>query len=119
MLKGAEPVGEIRWGQMSVRGAYALFMLAVAFTWTMAVMGYLRSSVRLHWHINEILRDTSPWAFTNPLGYAGNINSLNVLLFWTMLLFVFWLSSLAAAGKKKVEAEAASAVGKAVPAGSH
>ncbi len=94
MLKGAEPIGEIRWGQMSRRGAYALFMLAVAFTWTMAVMGYLRSSVRLHWHVNEILRDNSPWAFTNPLGYAGNINSLNVLLFWTMLLFVFWLASL-------------------------
>ncbi len=94
MLKGAEPIGEIRWGQMSRRGAYALFMLAVAFTWTMAVMGYLRSSVRLHWHVNEILRDNSPWAFTNPLGYAGNINSFNVLLFWTMLLFVFWLASL-------------------------
>ncbi len=120
MLKGAESVGEIRWGRMSVRGAYALFMLAVAFTWTMAVMGYLRSSVRLHWHVNEILRDNSPWAFTNPLGYAGNINSFNVLLFWTMLLFVFWLSALAGKGKEKVAAEAAAeAAGSAVPAGSH
>jgi hypothetical protein len=101
MLKDAKSLGEIRWGQMSVRGAYALFLLAVAFTWTMAVMGYIRSSVRLHWHVNEIMRDASPWAFTNPIGYAGNINSMNVLIFWTMLLFVFWLGSLT---DKKVHA---------------
>ena len=118
MLKGAKPIAPIKWGKMSVRGAYALFMLAVAFTWTMAVMGYLRSSVRLHWHINEILRDNSPWAFTNPLGYAGNINSMNVLLFWTMLLFVFWLSSLSAKKAPKVVEEGAG-VAKPVPAGSH
>ncbi len=96
MLKNARSLGEIRWGTLSTRGAYALFLLAVSFTWTMAVMGYIRSSVRLHWHINEIMRDNSPWAFTNPIGYAGNINSLNVLIFWTMLLFVFWLGALAA-----------------------
>lgn len=96
MLKDARSLGEIRWGALSTRGAYALFLLAVAFTWTMAVMGYIRSSVRLHWHINEIMRDNSPWAFTNPIGYAGNVNSMNVLIFWTMLLFVFWLSALAA-----------------------
>jgi len=118
MLAGATQVAPIRWGKMSVRGAYALFLLAVAFTWTMAVMGYLRSSVRLHWHVNEILRDNSPWAFTNPLGYAGNINSLNVLLFWTMLLFVFWLSALSAK-KAPASVEEAARVGKAVPAGSH
>jgi hypothetical protein len=119
MLKNAKPLGEIRWGTLSVRGAYALFLLAVAFTWTMAVMGYIRSSVRLHWHINEIMRDNSPWAFTNPIGYAGNINSMNVLIFWTMLLFVFWLGSLAAK-HEPVEEKAAVGVGKGtIPAGSH
>ncbi len=119
MLKDARSLGEIRWGTLSTRGAYALFLLAVAFTWTMAVMGYIRSSVRLHWHINEIMRDNSPWAFTNPIGYAGNINSLNVLIFWTMLLFVFWLGSLAAA-KAPVKEGAGVVVGEApVPAGSH
>jgi cytochrome bd-type quinol oxidase subunit 1 len=94
MLKGAKSLGPIRWGTISTRGAYTIFLLAVSFTWTMAVMGYIRSSVRLQWHVNEIMRDSSPWAFTNPIGYAGNINSLNVLIFWTMLLFVFWLGSL-------------------------
>lgn len=116
MLAGSTEVAPIRWGKMSVRGAYALFLLAVAFTWTMAVMGYLRSSVRLHWHVNEIMRDNSPWAFTNPVGYAGNINSLNVLLFWTMLLFVFWLSSLAG---QKAPVKATAGAGEAVPVPSH
>ncbi len=119
MLKNAKSMGEVRWGTLSVRGAYALFLLAVSFTWTMAVMGYIRSSVRLHWHINEIMRDNSPWAFTNPIGYAGNINSLNVLIFWTMLLFVFWLGSLSAQ-HVPVEEKAGVGVGKAgIPAGSH
>ena len=119
MLKGSKAMGEIRWGTMSVRGAYALFCLAVSFTWTMAVMGYIRSSVRLHWHINEIMRDNSPWAFTNPIGYAGNINSMNVLIFWTMLLFVFWLGSLATK-HEPVEEQATVGVGKAtIPAGGH
>ena len=119
MLKGSRSMGEIRWGTMSVRGAYSLFCLAVSFTWTMAVMGYIRSSVRLHWHINEIMRDNSPWAFTNPIGYAGNINSMNVLIFWTMLLFVFWLGSLSAKHAPVEETETVG-VGKAtIPAGGH
>ncbi len=119
MLKDSRSLGEIRWGTLSTRGAYALFLLAVAFTWTMAVMGYIRSSVRLHWHINEIMRDNSPWAFTNPIGYAGNVNSMNVLIFWTMLLFVFWLGTLAAK-KAPVKQEAGVVVGEAlVPAGRH
>jgi len=117
LLKGSKPYGPIRWGEMNVRGCYAIFMLAVAFTWTMAVMGYIRSSVRLHWHVNEIMRDNSPWAFTNPIGYAGNINSLNVLTFWTMLLFVFWLGSLSAKAKHAPEAAPVGAPEKAAAPG--
>jgi cytochrome bd-type quinol oxidase subunit 1 len=117
MLKGSKQHGPIRWGEMNVRGAYAIFLLAVAFTWTMAVMGYIRSSVRLHWHVNEIMRDQSPWAFTNPIGYAGNINSLNVLTFWTMLLFVFWLGSLSSKAAHAKAAEPVEVGGKATAPG--
>ncbi len=120
MLRGAKQIGPIRWGTLSTRGAYAIFLLATAFTWTMAVMGYLRSSVRLHWHVNEIMKDASPWAFTNVVGYAGNINSLNVLIFWSMLLFVFWLGSLGAHTAPVPAAVEEGVLGKvAVPAGSH
>lgn len=62
----------------------------------MALMGYIRSSVRLFWHVNEIMRDNSLWAYTHTAGFAANTISFNVLFFWTSILFVFWLAALGA-----------------------
>ena len=87
---------------MTARSQYALIMLATEFTWMMALMGYIRSSVRLYWHVNEIMRDNSPWAYTQTVGFAANMISFNVLFFWISLLFVFWLASL---GAKKVQVD--------------
>ena len=94
MLRGAKREGPVEWGRMTVRSQYALIMLATEFTWMMALMGYIRSSVRLFWHINEIMRDNSPWAYTHTVGFAANMISFNVLFFWMTILFVFWLASL-------------------------
>ena len=96
MLKGAKLGGPIEWGKISVRSQYALIMLATAFTWMMGLMGYIRSSVRLFWHVNEIMRDNSPWAYTHTVGFAANMISFNVLFFWITILFVFWLGTLGA-----------------------
>jgi len=60
----------------------------------MALMGYIRSSVRLFWHVMEVFRDNSPWAFTHTIGFAANVMSMNVLAFWLFVLFVFWLGEL-------------------------
>jgi hypothetical protein len=98
MLKGAKMGGPVEWGRMTARSQYALIMLATEFTWMMALMGYIRSSVRLFWHVNEIMRDNSPWAYTHTVGFAANMISFNVLFFWASILFVFWLASL---GKQK------------------
>ena len=98
MLKGAKQGGAVEWGKMEARSQYALIMLATEFTWMMALMGYIRSSVRLYWHVNEIMRDNSPWAYTHTVGFAANMISFNVLFFWFSILFVFWLASL---GTKK------------------
>ncbi len=103
MLKGAKQTGPIEWGKISVRSQYALIMLATAFTWMMGLMGYIRSSVRLFWHVNEIMRDNSPWAYTHTTGFAANMISFNVLFFWVTILFVFWLGTL---GVKKAPVEA-------------
>src|SRR5213594_2342719 len=111
MLKGAKDVGPIVWGQISVRGQYALIMLATSFTWMMGLMGYIRSSVRLFWHVNEIMRDNSRWAFTHTIGFGANMISFNVLFFWLTILFVFWLGAL---GVKKAPATAP--VGQKIPA---
>ena len=100
MLKGAKLTGPVLWGKISARSQYALFALAVSFTWLMALMGYIRSSVRLFWHAMEVFRDNSPWAFTHPIGFAANMMSFNVMVFWLFVLFVFWLGELSA---KKVK----------------
>lgn len=104
MLKGAKLSGPVEWGKISVRSQYALIMLATAFTWMMGLMGYIRSSVRLFWHVNEIMRDNSPWAYTHTTGFAANMISFNVLFFWLTILFVFFLATLTV---KKVPVEAA------------
>jgi cytochrome bd ubiquinol oxidase subunit I len=109
MLKGSKLTGPVQWGKISVRSQYALFALAVSFTWLMALMGYIRSSVRLFWHSMEVFRDTSPWAFTHPIGFAANMMSFNVLVFWVFVLFVFWLGELSS---KKVKVTATEGVGK-------
>lgn len=92
MLRGAIVHGPIQWGKMSVRGMIALFGLAAAFTWVMGLMGYIRSSGRLSWHVSEIMPDVSPWAFTPSLGFAAKMVTLNMVVFWLTVLFLFWFS---------------------------
>ncbi|MDH3498397.1 MAG: cytochrome ubiquinol oxidase subunit I [Gemmatimonadota bacterium] len=91
----AESRGAIRWGQMPERSQYALFVLAVTFTWLMGLMGFARSGIRQHWHIWEVMRDTSVDAATPALGYAANIISICVLIFLSLVAFIFWLGGLA------------------------
>jgi len=95
MLRGAESRGEIRWGHMPERSQYALFVLAVTFTWLMGLMGFARSGIRQHWHVWEVMRDTSPYAATPALGYAANMISACVLIFLGLVAFIFWLGGLA------------------------
>ncbi len=92
-----------RWGQVSERSQYALFALPVAFTWLMALMGYVRSSVRGHWHVYGVLKDASPDNFIPTIGYAGNMMTIVTVLFLLMVLFIFWLASLGETRKPYVE----------------
>jgi hypothetical protein len=72
----------------------------------------------LFWHVNEIMRDNSPLAYTHTVGFAANMISFNVLFFWIRILLVFWLGSLTA--KKVPVGEKAGVPGGAPqPAGSH
>ncbi len=93
MLRGAKLHGSIQWGKISVRGMVALFGLAATFTWVMGLMGYIRSSGRLSWHVNEIMPDLSPWAHTPTLGFAAKMVTLNMVVFWLAVLALFWISS--------------------------
>ncbi len=92
MYKDAKQVAPLHWGRVSGRSQYALFLLAVAFTWLMGLMGYIRSGIRQHWHVKDVFRDASVDAFTPTLGYAANVVSVGTILFMAMVIFVFWLS---------------------------
>jgi cytochrome bd-type quinol oxidase subunit 1 len=95
ILRGGESYGAIRWGQMPERSQYALFVLAVTFTWLMGLMGFARSGIRQHWHVFEVMRDTSQQAATPALGEAANMISICVAIFLGLVAFIFWLGGLA------------------------
>jgi hypothetical protein len=94
MAKGAQSRGEIRWGRMPARSQYALFVLVVTFTWLMGLMGFARSGIRQHWHVWEVMRDTSQWAATPALGHAATVISICVLIFLGLIAFIFWVGGL-------------------------
>jgi cytochrome bd-type quinol oxidase subunit 1 len=71
-----------------------LIFIAVTFTWLMGLMGYVRSGLRQHWHVYGIIRDNSVDAFTPTLGFATQVVSVTVMIFFCLIGFVFWLSSL-------------------------
>jgi cytochrome bd ubiquinol oxidase subunit I len=96
LMRGADSRGEIRWGQMPERSQYALFVLVVTFTWLMGLMGFARSGIRQHWHVWEVMRDTTPHAATPALGYAAQIISVCVIVFLLMIAFVFWIGGMIA-----------------------
>ena len=102
MYRRAREVAPLRWGRVPDRAQYALFLLAVAFTWLMGLMGYIRSGVRQHWHVFGVMRDASVDAITPTLGYAANVVSVGTILFMAMVIFVFWLSQVS--GVKTVAA---------------
>src|SRR3989475_4696639 len=93
--KGGQSLGVIQWGKMPARSQYALFVLAVTFTWLMGLMGFARSGIRQHWHVWQVMQDTSPYAATPALGYASRMISLCVLIFLSLVAFVFWVGGLA------------------------
>jgi hypothetical protein len=106
LARRAASRGAIRWGEMPERSQYALFVLAVTFTWLMGLMGFARSGIRQHWHVWEVMRDTSQHAATPALGYAANIISTCVLIFLGLVAFIFWLGGLAERATQKPAAAA-------------
>jgi cytochrome bd-type quinol oxidase subunit 1 len=57
-------------------------------------MGYVRSGLRQHWHVYGVIRDNSADAFTPTLGFATQVVSVTVLLFFVLIGVVFWITSL-------------------------
>jgi len=78
------------WGQMPARGQFALLFISIIITWIIGHMGYMKSALRLFWHVLGIVRDNSPWTYNPTMGFAANMITLNALVFWGGLLLLFW-----------------------------
>jgi cytochrome bd ubiquinol oxidase subunit I len=93
LFRGASRT-EVRWGRIPAISQYVLIFIAVTFTWLMGLMGYVRSGLRQHWHVYGVVRDTSVDAFTPTLGFATQVVSVTVLVFFALIGVVFWITSL-------------------------
>lgn len=107
MFRNAKVTGNIRWGKIPARAQYALFLLAITFTWLMGLMGYVRSGIRQHWHVYGVMQDESMHAFTPTLGFAAKVVSSTVLIFFAFLAIIFWLTGLATRADWKPRKEVA------------
>ena len=94
LFRRPKNTGETRWGRIPAISQYVLIFIAVTFTWLMGLMGYVRSGLRQHWHVYGVIRDNSPDAFTPTLGFATQVVSATVLVFFLLIGVVFWITSL-------------------------
>jgi cytochrome d ubiquinol oxidase subunit I len=94
LFRGASKNAEVRWGKIPAISQYVLIFIAITFTWLMGLMGYVRSGLRQHWHVYGVIRDTSVDAYTPTLGFATQVVSVTVLIFFLLIGFVFWLAGL-------------------------
>ena len=105
LMKSAKTTTEMVWGQMPIRAGYSLVSNAVMVILLMSLMGYARSSSRVHWHVYGVMRDTSDYAYSPALGYAAAFMSLNTFLFCLLVAFIFWVATMGDKGKKTPEQE--------------
>lgn len=98
LMKSAKTTTEMVWGVMPPRAGYALVLNAVMVILLMTLMGFARSGSRVHWHVYGVMQDTSEYAYSPTLGYAGAFMALNTFVFCMLLTFIFWVASL---GEKK------------------
>jgi cytochrome bd ubiquinol oxidase subunit I len=103
LMKSAKTTTEMVWGQMPIRAGYALVLNAVMVILLMSLMGYARSSSRVHWHIYGVMRDTSEYAYSPALGYAAAFMSLNTFVFCLLVAFIFWVATMGDKAKKGPE----------------
>lgn len=94
LFRNCRTTGGINWGRMAPRSQYALLLVAVAFTWLMGLMGYVRSISRQHWHVNKVLEDTSVDAFSPALGYVSTVVTACTIIFLGLVMLIFWINSL-------------------------
>ena len=101
LWRGAQEVGPLKWGKMTVRSQYALLLLTIVITMNMGLMGFIRSGLRGDWHVFGIMRDTSEWGFTPTNFTMTQQVGGAVFLFLVSCAFMFWLGSIVTGAREK------------------
>lgn len=83
--------GSIQWGQISPQSQYALVLIPAVAVYTMGLMGAVRELARQDWHVFNVLKDTTPQAFTSPLAQMSLMVGIVTLLFFAFMAFIFWI----------------------------
>ena len=86
---GAKSLGAVEWGKMPRRSQYVLVLLALTFTLTIGLMGFVRAGIRETWHVYGVVRDTSLHAFTPTMSYAATVIAIATLVFFALLFLIF------------------------------
>ncbi|MEK6533410.1 MAG: cytochrome ubiquinol oxidase subunit I, partial [Nitrospirota bacterium] len=94
LLKSAKTTTEMVWGKMPPRAGYSLVLNAIMVILLMTLMGYARSSSRVHWHVYGVMRDSSQYAFSPALGYAAALMAANTFMFCLIVAFIFWVATM-------------------------
>jgi hypothetical protein len=105
VFRNAKIIGEIKWGKIPARSQYVLMLLCVLIVILIGVMGFIRSGLRMEWHVYGYMQDTSTTAFTPSVAKLGVINAYVVAIFLGLVTLVFWLASLGEKKKKLVPEE--------------
>jgi len=87
-------------GDCDAYGTDGFYPFRLKIVTLMGLMGFIRSGLRMNWHIYGYMQDTSAGAFTPSIAYMGWTVSLIVILFLALVAFVFWLAGLADKKKK-------------------
>jgi cytochrome bd-type quinol oxidase subunit 1 len=101
VFRGAERVGEIRWGRIPRRSQYALILLCVSIVLLMGLMGFVRSGLREDWHVYGVMRDTSQWAWTPTNAVMARVVGAIVLVFLGLVAAMFWLAGLSKPAERR------------------
>lgn len=94
LYRGAEKVGEMKWGQMPIRSQYTLIFLCIWIVFLIGLMGFIRSGLRENWHVYAVMEDVSAGSWTPDNAMMAKVVSLCAVIFLGLVSLLFWLSSL-------------------------
>lgn len=83
--------GVIQWGEIAPQAQYALVFIPTVAVFIMGLMGAVREFARQDWHVFNVLKDTTPYAYTSTLTEMSIMVGAVTLLFFALMGFIFWV----------------------------